>query len=354
MFFLETPAALRKIVVVMLYLMSNNEIKRWLIFVTQKDFRVLLYYKYVAIEDPVAFAAEHLAFCKELGLLGRILVGLEGINGTVSGTIEQTESYMKHMKADPRFNDIMWKIDEVEGHTFKKMHVRPRTEIVHLGLEDDINPLEMTGDYLSPKEFMTRMQADNTVIIDARNDYEFDLGHFRNAVRPDIENFRELPAWMEEHKEDFADKDILTYCTGGIRCEKFSGWLKREGYGKSVGQLHGGIATYAKDPEVKGQLWDGQMFVFDRRRSVPINQVEHVVVGKDYFTGEPTERYTNCANPACHKLMLCEEKHEAFYMRSCSDDCRRAQRNFFVEENGWTQAQVEEQIAKIAQTQGKE
>lgn len=338
----------------MLYLMSNNEIKRWLIFVTQKDFRVLLYYKYVAIEDPVAFAAEHLAFCKELGLLGRILVGLEGINGTVSGTIEQTESYMKHMKADPRFNDIMWKIDEVEGHTFKKMHVRPRTEIVHLGLEDDINPLEMTGDYLSPKEFMTRMQADNTVIIDARNDYEFDLGHFRNAVRPDIENFRDLPAWMEEHKEDFADKDILTYCTGGIRCEKFSGWLKREGYGKSVGQLHGGIATYAKDPEVKGQLWDGQMFVFDRRRSVPINQVEHVVVGKDYFTGEPTERYTNCANPACHKLMLCEEKHEAFYMRSCSDDCRRAQRNFFVEENGWTQAQVEEQIAKIAQTQGKE
>lgn len=321
------------------------------IFVTQKDFRVLLYYKYVAIEDPVAFAAEHLAFCKELGLLGRILVGLEGINGTVSGTVEQTERYMNHMKADPRFKDIMWKIDEAEGHTFKKMHVRPRKEIVHLGLEQDINPLEITGDYLTPKEFMTRMQADNTVIIDARNDYEFDLGHFRNAVRPDIENFRDLPAWMEEHKEDFVGKDILTYCTGGIRCEKFSGWLKREGYGESVGQLHGGIATYAKDPEVQGQLWDGQMFVFDRRRSVPINQVEHVIVGKDYFTGEPTERYTNCANPECHKLMLCEEKHEAFYMRSCSDDCRRAKRNFFVEENGWTEEQVEEQIAKIAQVQ---
>lgn len=103
----------------MLYLMSNNEIKGGY-FCDTKDFRVLLYYKYVAIEDPEAFAAEHLAFCKELGLLGRILVGLEGINGTVSGTVEQTEQYMNHMKADPRFKDIMWKIDEAEGHTFKK------------------------------------------------------------------------------------------------------------------------------------------------------------------------------------------------------------------------------------------
>ncbi|GLC89885.1 oxygen-dependent tRNA uridine(34) hydroxylase TrhO [Lysinibacillus piscis] len=320
---------------------------------TQKDYRILLYYKYIAIEAPEAFAAEHLTLCNEIGLLGRILVGYEGINGTVSGTIAQTEAYMNQMKADVRFHDIMWKIDEADGHAFKKMHVRPRREIVHLGLEQDINPLEITGDYLSPKEFMSRMQEDNTIIIDARNDYEFDLGHFRGAIRPDIENFRDLPTWMDAHKEEFEGKHILTYCTGGIRCEKFSGWLKREGYGESVGQLHGGIATYAKDPEVKGQLWDGQMFVFDRRRSVPINQVEHVIVGKDFFTGEPSERYTNCANPACHKLMLCEEKHEAFYMRSCSDDCRRAERNFFVEENDWTPAQVEEQIAKIAQHQGQ-
>ncbi|AJK86466.1 rhodanese-related sulfurtransferase [Lysinibacillus fusiformis] len=318
---------------------------------THKDYRILLYYKYVTIEDPIAFAEEHLALCQDLGLLGRILVGNEGINGTVSGTIEQTDAYMNHMKEDPRFSDIMWKIDEADGHAFKKMHVRPRREIVHLGLENDINPLELTGEYLSPKEFMEQMQEENTIIIDARNDYEFDLGHFRGAIRPDIENFRDLPAWMETHKEEFVDKKILTYCTGGIRCEKFSGWLKREGYGKSVGQLHGGIATYAKDSEVKGQLWDGQMFVFDRRRSVPINQVEHVVIGKDYFTGEPSERYTNCANPECHKLMLCEEKHEDFYMRSCSDECRRAKRNFFVEEHGWTVNQIEDQIAKILDVQ---
>lgn len=167
----------------MLYLMSNIELK----VVNRCDSKrlscITFFYKYIAIEDPEAFAAEHLALCNELGLLGRILVGIEGINGTVSGTVEQTMAYMNHMKADTRFNDIMWKIDEVEGHTFKKMHVRPRREIVHLGLENDINPIEITGDYLTPKEFMTRMQEDNTVVIDARNDYEFDLGHFRGAVR---------------------------------------------------------------------------------------------------------------------------------------------------------------------------
>src|SRR6478609_6417575 len=116
-------------------------------------YRVLLYYKYVPIEDPVTFAQEHLAACKEIGLKGRILVSNEGINGTCSGTIEQTEAYMNMMKADERFADMVFKIDEAEGHAFKKMHVRPKKEIVHLGLEEDINPNELTGNYLSPKEF---------------------------------------------------------------------------------------------------------------------------------------------------------------------------------------------------------
>lgn len=318
---------------------------------TKQPYRVLLYYKYVTIEDPVTFAAEHLALCKDMGLLGRVLVGTEGINGCISATAEQAERYMAYMKEHPLFHDIMWKVDASSIQVHRKMHVRPREEIVRLGLGDDINPLEITGDYLSPREFMTRMQEEDTVIIDARNDYEYDVGHFRNAIRPDIHNFRDLPQWMEDNRESFEGKHILTYCTGGIRCEKFSGWLKRENFGESVGQLHGGIATYAKDADAKGQLWDGQMFVFDDRRTIPINQVEHVVVGKDYFTGEPSERYVNCANPDCHKLILCEEKHEAFYMRSCSDDCRRAERNYFVAQQQWTPEQVEEQIRIIAQQQ---
>lgn len=310
---------------------------------------VLLYYLYTSIEDPETFAAEHLAACKEIGLKGRILVSNEGINGTCSGTIEQTEAYMEMVKNDPRFADIVFKIDAAEGHAFKKMHVRAKNEIVHLGLEEDINPHELTGTYLEPAEFYKRMQDQDTIVLDARNDYEYDLGHFRGAIRPDVENFRDLPKWVEENREMFEGKKILTYCTGGIRCEKFSGWLKREGF-EDVAQLHGGIATYGKDPEVKGQLWDGQMYVFDERIAVPVNQVEHVVVGKDHFTGEPCERYVNCANPECNKKILASEENEHKYMRSCSDECREHPRNRYAFEHGLTGADVQERLDALKET----
>ena len=312
-------------------------------------YRVLLYYKYVPIEDPVTFAQEHLAACKEIGLKGRILVSDEGINGTCSGTIEQTDAYMDMMKADNRFADMAYKIDEAEGHAFKKMHVRPKREIVHLGLADDINPNELTGKYLSPKEFFEQMQAEDTIVIDARNDYEFDVGHFRGAIRPDIRNFRDLPDWMLENREMFEGKKVLTYCTGGIRCEKFSGWLVREGF-EDVAQLHGGIATYAKDPEVRGQLWDGQMYVFDERIAVPINQVEHVIVGKDHFTGEPCERYVNCANPDCNDKILCSEENEHKHLRSCSHECRVHPRNRYIVEHNLSEEEVAARLEAIKET----
>ena len=312
-----------------------------------KAYQVLLYYKYVLIDEPVLFAQNHLAACKEIGLLGRILVSHEGINGTVSGTLEQTQAYMEMMKSDERFADMMWKIDAADGHAFKKMHVRAKNEVVHLGLgEDDIDPNEITGQYLTPTEFYEKMQQDDTIVIDARNDYEFDLGHFRGAVRPDIKNFRDLPAWMRENKEQFEGKKILTYCTGGIRCEKFSGWLVKEGY-EDVGQLHGGIHNYGTDPEVKGQLWDGQMYVFDQRIAVPINKVEHVIVGKDHFDGTPCERYVNCANPECNDKILCSDENEHLYMRSCSDECRTHPRNRYIVEHGLSEEEVLERFDTI-------
>ncbi|MFS0824309.1 rhodanese-related sulfurtransferase [Bacillus sp. 1P02SD] len=311
-----------------------------------KPYRVLLYYQYVTIENPAEFAKEHLAFCKEIGLKGRILVATEGINGTVSGTIEQTDKYMEEMRKDPRFASIVFKIDEADGHAFKKMHVRPRPELVNLSLEDDINPHELTGKYLSPKEFYEKMQDQNTIILDARNTYEFDLGHFRGAIRPDVETFRDLPQWVRENKDMLEGKKILTYCTGGIRCEKFSGWLVREGF-EEVGQLHGGIATYGKDPEVQGDLWDGQLYVFDERIAVPVNQKEHVIVGKDHFTGEPCERYVNCANPECNKQILCSEENEHKYLRGCTHECRVHPRNRYVEENGLTEEEVEERLQAL-------
>lgn len=311
-----------------------------------KPYRVLLYYLYVPIENHEEFAAEHLAACKALELKGRILVASEGINGTVSGTIEQTDKYMDMMKSDLRFADIVFKIDEAEGHAFKKMHVRPRNELVTLRLEDDINPNKTTGKYLSPKEFFEQMQDENTIVLDARNDYEFDLGHFRGAIKPEITNFRELPEWVRENKEMFEGKKILTYCTGGIRCEKFSGWLVEEGF-EDVSQLHGGIATYGKDPEVQGELWDGQMYVFDERIAVPINQKEHVIVGRDIYSGEPCERYVNCANPECNKKILCSEENEHKHMRSCTHECRVHPRNRYVVEHNLSEEEVAERLQLI-------
>lgn len=311
-----------------------------------KPYRVLLYYLYVPIENHEEFAAEHLAACKALELKGRILVASEGINGTVSGTIEQTDKYMDMMKSDPRFADIVFKIDEAEGHAFKKMHVRPRNELVTLRLEDDVNPNQTTGKYLSPKEFFEQMQDENTIVLDARNDYEFDLGHFRGAIKPEITNFRELPEWVRENKEMFEGKKILTYCTGGIRCEKFSGWLVEEGF-EDVSQLHGGIATYGKDPEVQGELWDGQMYVFDERIAVPINQKEHVIVGRDIYSGEPCERYVNCANPECNKKILCSEENEHKHMRSCTHECRVHPRNRYVVEHNLSEEEVAERLQLI-------
>jgi UPF0176 protein len=313
-----------------------------------QEYSVLLYYKYVTIENPEEVTEEHLQFCKDLGLKGRIIIAKEGINGTVSGTVEQTDAYMNYMNEHPLFLGTVFKIDEATEHAFKKMKVRCREELVTLRLEKDVDPNVQTGKHLKPKDFFEAMQREDTVVIDARNDYEFDLGHFRGAVRPDILNFRDLPQWIRENKEEFEGKKILTYCTGGIRCEKFSGWLLDEGF-EDVSQLEGGIVTYGKDPEVQGDLWDGQLYVFDERISVPVNRKEKVIVGKDYFTGEPCERYVNCANPECNKKILCSEENEHKHLRSCSHECRVHPRNRYIAQHGLTNEEVNERLKAIGE-----
>ena len=284
-------------------------------------FQVLLYYHYTPIDNPEAFAETHLKYCKNLSVLGRIIISKEGINGTLSGTIEQTETYMKDLKAISGFEAISFKIDEDDQHVFHRISVKVKNEIVTLGLDNDINLHELTGTYLEPIDYFEKLQDPNVVIVDARNDYEYDLGHFKNAIKPEIKHFREIPSWFRKHKQLFEGKTVLTYCTGGVRCEKWSGFLKREGVG-DVYQLKGGIVTYGKDPKVQGQLWEGACYVFDSRISVPVNRIDPVIVGKDHFTGEPCERYINCANPTCNKQILCSEENEVKFRGSCCEACR--------------------------------
>ncbi|AUD64247.1 hypothetical protein BK011_00525 [Tenericutes bacterium MZ-XQ] len=307
---------------------------------------VILYYHYAKIDDLETFREEHQNFCNDNQLLGRIYIAKEGINGTLSGLKKNVEIYMEYLRNDPRFKDIVFKIDEADEHAFNKMHVRIKKELVNLSLEEDINPKKLTGEYVEPKDFFRRMQDENTIVIDARNDYEHMVGHFRNAIKPNIRNFRELPKWIKENEEILRGKNILTYCTGGIRCEKLSGFLKAEGH-ENVGQLKGGIVTYGKDEVAQGQLWDGQCYVFDKRLKVPINRVEHVVVGRDHFDGTPCERQINCANPECNKQILTSEENEHKHLGGCTLLCSKHPRNRYVEKYQLTPEEVERRITDI-------
>ncbi len=285
-----------------------------------KAYQTLLYYCYSHIEDAEQYAADHLKFCKDLGLTGRIIIADEGLNGTVSGTIEQCKQYMDYIYADGRFNATEFKIDEVDTPSFMKMHCRYKAEIVHSGLRDPniINPTKETGKHLEPVEFMEMKDRDDVVILDVRSNYEHKMGKFKNAITLDIDNFRDFPAMINQLAQ-YKDKKILTYCTGGIKCEKASALLLHEGF-QDVYQLHGGIIKYGK--EAGGKDFDGKCYVFDNRIAVDVNSVNPKVVSVCYNCGTKTTKMINCANPECNEhFTQCEEcgwKMDG----CCSDACK--------------------------------
>jgi UPF0176 protein len=287
----------------------------------KKNYLVLAYYLYTPIEDPVAESERHLKYCKSLGIRGRIYFAQEGLNGTISGTREACEQYMLEMKADPRFAAIEFKVDEHYEHTFNRIHVRPKNEIVHSGLRDPkyIDPTKETGKKLSGDAFLSMLEQDeDVVILDVRSNYETRLGRFKNSITLDMETFREFPEKVKE-LEHLKDKKVVTCCTGGIKCEKASAYLLKEGF-KDVYQLHNGIIGYAKD--TGGKDFDGVLYVFDGRVSVPINQVNPTAIANCAKCGTPTVRNLNCANVECNvQFNMCESCSEIMD-GACSDTCK--------------------------------
>ncbi len=291
-------------------------------------YQILLYYKYTPIEDPVALRDNQRKLCEELGLKGRIIVAGEGINGTVEGTVENTEKYIAAMIADPRFADIVWKRSEGTGNSFPKLSIKARSEIVSANLgEDDVKPWEMTGKYLPPDElkkwFENEKVGQDFVVIDMRNDYEFKSGYFKDSVLPPLHNFRDLPKALPD-LEKFKDKKVLTVCTGGVRCEKASGYLVKKGF-KDVYQLQDGIVSYME--KYPNQDFLGKLYVFDERHTVGFNtdSPEHVVVGKCDLCAAACDDYADCADPMCNRHFIAcaacrNENGEAF----CSDECRQS------------------------------
>ncbi len=293
-----------------------------------KNYNVLLFYQFVDIDDLNNHQSFHYNLAHKYHLMGRIYISKEGLNGTVSGKKEETEKYMKALNNHPYYKTMQFKIAAHNQHAFNKLHVRIKDEIVNFNVPS-IDVPSMRAPYINPEDFYKALNDENTVVIDARNDYEFQVGHFRGALNPNIKNFRELPQWIEKNQSRFQGKSIVTYCTGGIRCEKLTSYMKQIGI-NDVYQLKGGIHTYGTNPSTQGRLWDGALYVFDKRMTTPLNRVNPIVIGKDHFTSVPCERYINCGNPECNKKIVCTKESEQIYYGSCTEACRVHPRNRYM------------------------
>lgn len=278
-----------------------------IIWPMNNNYQILLYYKYAHIEDPAMFRDMQFHLCQDLGMKGRIIVAHEGINGTIEGTVEACAEYMKVMKADPRFADIHWKISNGtdDGTAFPRLSVKTRKEIVslHLGDEEDIDPNQLTGVHLKPEELRKWYESGEEFhIVDMRNEYELRVGKFEGTVFPDLDNFRDLKKNLKK-LEGLKDKKVLTVCTGGVRCEKASGLLLREGF-KDVYQLDGGMVSYME--KYPGQDFKGSLYVFDKRNTMHFEDPDkHEIIGRCAKCGVPSEHYVNCANLMCHDHFIC-------------------------------------------------
>ncbi len=286
------------------------------------EYQVLAYYFFTHLEDPALEVFRHKDFFSSRDFQGRIYISKEGINGQMSASIGAAQEYMEWLKSDPRFQGVEFKIHTWHEHCFPRMTVKVRPQLVALDKEVD---MKKTGVHLSPEEWkkMLDQKDENTILIDVRNDYEWDIGHFEGAELPTLEKFRQFPQYAKALKEtrDPSKTKVMMYCTGGIRCELYSALMKEEGFNE-VYQLQGGIIKYGL--QVGSKHWRGKLFVFDDRLSVPISDKEPAqVISKCIHCGESTDLYYNCANMDCNELFLschaCAEKTRGCCSQACED-----------------------------------
>ena len=231
---------------------------------------VAAFYKFVHLSDPVDVQRDLQKACESAGILGTILIAHEGINGTVCALREGICALMAHFADSPYFSDIQPKYSFAKEPAFYRMKVRLKREIVTMG-QPDIDPENSVGTYVSPQDWNALISASDTLVIDTRNRYEVAIGTFENAVDPETASFRDFPAWIENYMADLPEekrpKNIAMFCTGGIRCEKATSYLRARGY-ENVFHLEGGILKYLETMPAEDSAWRGECFVFDQRVSV--------------------------------------------------------------------------------------
>lgn len=224
------------------------------------------FYKFIPLEDFETLREPILATMQSMQIKGTIILASEGINGSFGGTREQMDSFYAYMHSQPRFSDLNFKETYDNENPFEKSKVKLRKEIVTMGVSN-VDPLQTTGIHLSPEEWHELIQDPEVIIIDTRNDYEYELGTFKNAVNPTTENFREFPDYVQQYLSDKKDKKIAMCCTGGIRCEKSTAYLLDQGF-TQVYQLKDGIINYMETIQGDESLWEGSCFVFDNRVAI--------------------------------------------------------------------------------------
>ena len=281
----------------------------------------LSFYAYTHIEHPSEFRDQLFVSWDALDVLGRIYVAREGINAQLSVPAPRFDAFKDHLDAIAFLKDVRLNIAiEQNNKSFLKLKIKVRDKIVADGLNDDSFDVTNKGVHLNAAEFNSLTSAEDTIVVDMRNHYESEIGHFEGAITPDVDTFRDsLPIIEMELSEHKSDKNLVMYCTGGIRCEKASAYFKHKGF-ERVYQLEGGIIEYAR--QVKNQGLDnkfiGKNFVFDERRSEAISDD---VIATCHQCGSPCDTHVNCANDGCHLLFIqcpsCAKKLD----NCCSDSC---------------------------------
>ncbi|MCW5911281.1 MAG: rhodanese-related sulfurtransferase [Cyclobacteriaceae bacterium] len=303
-----------------LYNRVNGKILKEQLRNSREERTTISFYKYHRLADPAAFRNELYKKLDQLGVRGRIYVAGEGINAQISIPASQLENFKRELYSIDFLNEVRLNLAvEDDGKSFFKLKILVRKKIVADGLNDATFDVTNCGRHVSAKEFNELAENPDTVIVDMRNHYESEVGHFKNAVCPDVDTFRDELKVVEEMLGDQKDKNLLMYCTGGIRCEKASAWFKHIGF-KNVFQLEGGIIKYAQD--VKNQNLEnkfiGKNFVFDERLG---ERISDDIISECHQCGKSCDTHTNCKNDGCHLLFIQCEACAKKYNGCCSDAC---------------------------------
>lgn len=279
---------------------------------------IILYYQYITIQYPKRIQKWQEKICADLNLKGRIIIAHEGINGTLGGSVDSIEKYKQIMRSNELFATIDFKESRGDSTCFVRLQIKIKDEIVRFGIDPNTLTTEHTGIHLTPRQTHERIgnAGQNMVIFDARNEYESQVGAFKNAIKPPIKYFRQLPAYIDANLEQFKDKDVIMYCTGGVRCERASAYLKLKGVAKQVYQMEGGIHRYIE--QYPNGFFEGKNYVFDNRLVVKANDT---VLGLCSLCNNGEDEYTNCLHAACNKHFICCAACLETLKGMCSKDC---------------------------------